>query len=123
MADTETTLDLKLMGHLYKNATPYWAFYMEDPSIPALAFYVDEGYGREPLAAASVNVPGRLPAPGCIIVKDYGECEGMFDSLVAAGMIEGTGVQFDAGWPGTLCREGRVLSLYIDDMKEGLARG
>jgi hypothetical protein len=60
----------------------------------------------EPLATATVwlDVP---PAKGCVWIKDWSENEGVFDSLVEAGVIEETGAVCHSGY--VTAREGRLL--------------
>jgi hypothetical protein len=41
----------------------------------------------EPMATATVNVPGVNVPDGHVIIKDYSENEGMFKALVEAGVI------------------------------------
>jgi Asp/Glu/hydantoin racemase len=52
----------------------------------------------EPLAVATVNlqVPSRDPRE--IAIKDYSEGEGMLAALIAAGIVEDTGVALASGY-------------------------
>jgi hypothetical protein len=43
-----------------------------------------------PVATASINMPGLDLLPNEVIIKDYSENEGMFDTLVNAGIIKKT---------------------------------
>ena len=51
----------------------------------------------EPLAVASVNIEGPLE-PREIAIKDYSEGEGMLAALIAAGIVEDTGVSVASGY-------------------------
>lgn len=52
----------------------------------------------EPVAVATVNVPGSPLADDEVFIKDYSENEGMLDSLVAAGIVERTGKSVQSGF-------------------------
>ena len=54
----------------------------------------------EPLAVASVNIEGPLE-PREIAIKDYSEGEGMLAALIAAGIVEDTGVALASGYVST----------------------
>ena len=51
----------------------------------------------EPLAVASVNIEGPIE-PREIAIKDYSENEGMLAALIAAGIVEDTGVSVASGY-------------------------
>lgn len=51
----------------------------------------------EPVTTVTVNLPGTRPDPGCILVKDYSENEGLLAELVTAGLLEPTGRFFPSG--------------------------
>lgn len=57
----------------------------------------DEGWGAEPLADVTVNLPA-APASGCIWLKDYSENAGMADSLKELGWVSPTGRTEKSGW-------------------------
>lgn len=44
-----------------------------------------------PIATATVNLPAEPVESGRVIVKDYGENEGMLNALVEAGVVEPIG--------------------------------
>lgn len=52
----------------------------------------------EPWARATVNLPAEPLGADEVFIKDYSENEGMLDVLVAAGVVEDTGVRVDSGW-------------------------
>ena len=47
---------------------------------------LQEGEG-EPMAVATVNLPDEPVRDGYVFIKDYAENEGMYDALLAAGVI------------------------------------
>lgn len=54
----------------------------------------------------SVNLP-KPPPVGCVWIKDWSENEGAFAALIAAGIIEDTGLREPTGWVEAKC--GRLL--------------
>lgn len=124
----ERTIRITLGGatarRVYEGVTLRWATYLETiggVAVPVLQLYTDEGYGPELLATATVYLEGIAPEPGCIIVKNYSENEGMYESLVAALVIEPTDELHTVGPWDAQCREGRVLSPYAADLAAALA--
>lgn len=61
----------------------------------ALQLYTKDGL---PFATASVNVPQVALADNEVIIKDYGENEGICQALVEAGVIELTGRAVKTGF-------------------------
>lgn len=109
-------ITVKLAGRTYADARLKWSAYAALPHAPALRLDSDEG----PLATATVYLTHQEPAAGCILVKDWSENEGMFDSLVAADIILPTGRVFPVNEWGSNAREGIVLSPYIEEMERVL---
>jgi hypothetical protein len=56
-----------------------------------------------------VNVPeaNHLLDSGTILIKDYGECEGMMDALESAGIVRDTGETVPIGF--TYAKVARLL--------------
>lgn len=54
--------------------------------VPALLL-VDTRTG-EHVARATVNIPGAKPKPNHVFIKNWSENEGMYESLVEAGVIK-----------------------------------
>jgi hypothetical protein len=69
---------------------------------PALAL-MERGAGED-VVVASVNL-SVLPPTGCVWIKDWTENEGMLAALVAAGVVEDTGMRRETGFcEAALCR-------------------
>ncbi len=75
--------------------------YYHDGSL-ALQAYSDAGPAYT--ATVCIHTP---PAEGCVWIKDWSENEGVFDALVAAGIIEPTGRIERSGF--VTVPEGRLL--------------
>ena len=119
-------IEVRLSGTLYSDVSISWAFYLADPNnekserIPALQLFVsDEGF-PELLATATTNLPGIIPEPGQVFIKDWSENEGMFASLVRAGVLEDTGDAIEVNQWGSLARVGVVLPPYRDTLRAAL---
>ena len=112
----------------YKDVELVWSTYWDESPehapVPALSLMIEtDEFGPEPLAKATVNLISHSPDDGCIFVKDWAENEGMFDSLVAAGVIESTGDVVEVNQWGDVARQGRVLPPYADALRAAMARG
>jgi hypothetical protein len=66
----------------------------------ATAIYLDDAETGEPVATATVNMPGVLDALGSdmALIKDYAENEGILKALVDAGIVEDTGRTVPVGY-------------------------
>lgn len=66
----------------------------------ATALYLDDAETGQPVATATVNVPGASDAldPEEVLVKDYAENEGILKALVDAGIVEDTGRTVPVGY-------------------------
>lgn len=98
--DPPAIIDVTLMGTTYRNVAVDRSKYAKG-GVALLLFD-----GPELVATATVWLPTQ-PAEGCVWIKDWSENEGMFDSLVAAGVIEETGAVCSTGF--VVAREGRLL--------------
>jgi hypothetical protein len=116
---------LRFQGHDYEDVTLQWSHYATDPRniIPALRLMVDDGYGPEPLAVATVNLPDVGPDEGCIFVKDWSENEGLWDALIASGVVEDMGVYVEVNQWGSKAHQGYVLPPYDEDLRKAIERG
>lgn len=122
---SEGLIEVTLGGHRYPNVELKWSHYVDDPEnvVPALRLIVDGEYGPEPLAVATVNLPDVELADGCILVKDWAENEGMFESLIDAGVIEDSGDSVEVNRWGSFARQGRVLPPYDAGLRAAIDRG
>jgi len=68
-----------------------------------------------PICTASVNVPEVNLDKGQIIIKDYSENEGVYQSLVDAGVISETWMPWPLGWV-----EGKITDIVHSDILECL---
>jgi hypothetical protein len=93
-------MKVTLMGTEYDDVTLTRSTYHKG----GVALLLDQG--GEPLATATVWLP-TPPADGCVWIKDWSENEGMFDSLVSAGVIESTGRLKQTSF--VVAREGKLL--------------
>lgn len=53
---------------------------------------------REPMCFATVNIPGAAISADEVIIKDYSENFGIFQTLIDANIIKDTGRQIEIGW-------------------------
>ncbi len=60
----------------------------------ALSLVDEEG----PVATATVNLPDVPLGKNQVLIKDYGENDGMLDALVAAGVVKSTGQMVRSGF-------------------------
>lgn len=70
--------------------------YLHDPEVVALLI-TDDGYQPELACKATVYLDAK-PAPGHVLIKDYGENEGVRAALEAAGIIGPALATLPAGW-------------------------
>lgn len=75
----------------------------------ATAIYLDDAGTGEPVATATVNVPGVSDALNSneTLVKDYAENEGILKALVDAGIVEDTGRTVPVGY--AMARVARIV--------------
>jgi hypothetical protein len=90
-----------LGGHTYEDVHLHAAEYADG----SVALTLSDVNG--PLATATVRLVHESPAPGCVWIKDYAECEGMLASLTEAGVVSPTGRYAQAGF--THVPEARLL--------------
>jgi len=70
-----------------------------------LALLASDPETGEPLAKLTVNVPELELAPGEIVLKDWSENEGAYETLEAAGLVELTGRGVICGFElASICR-------------------
>jgi hypothetical protein len=65
----------------------------------ATALFLDDADDRSPVATATINVPeaNTQLGIGAVLIKDYGECEGIMDALEDAGIVADTGRRIPTG--------------------------
>jgi hypothetical protein len=75
----------------------------------ATALFLDDAKDWSPVATATVNVPeaNHRLGSGTVLIKDYGECQGMMDALESAGIVRDTGETVPVGF--TYAKVARLL--------------
>ena len=53
---------------------------------------------NDQIARATVCLPASSPPHGCVYIKDYGENEGLLDTLCRAGVVTDTGERAPSGF-------------------------
>lgn len=81
-----------------RNGTECDVYFSKYTNNNRVAIVLQEKETGEPYATASVNLPDTNLDVDQVAIKDYSENEGMLNDLVAAGIVEDTGMTVPSGY-------------------------